>query len=190
MDLLAYFAECLRLDLIVADGELRPQLATCRGKQLLGALEPGVFTRLVRQLDGVLTRDGSAIGRIGGELGEGIEVTALRFQDVVVVVLLGSTYPRAPLEEGLRTLYQLTPAEARVACALALDKSPGGIAEQFGISMSTVRTHLKVIRSKLGASSQTDLIRRLLCSAASFNQTTGAKATTSPAPLARTRRLG
>jgi DNA-binding CsgD family transcriptional regulator len=166
--MLEYLAESLRLDLVVFDGQHRPLIVTHRGQLLLDRLTPGDCLTLIKRLTASFSDRPVAIAHIDHDLKEGWEVAAFPLLDGVAIVLLGSHFPRIPIEDGLRSLYGLTPAEARIACALAVDKNPKGIAAEFGIGLSTVRTHLRVIQSKLQASSQTDLVRRLLSSAASF----------------------
>jgi DNA-binding CsgD family transcriptional regulator len=98
----------------------------------------------------------------------GLEVYGFVCPTGVGLVFAGVAFPRTPTARGLREVYGLTQAEARVACALASRESPKQIAEHFGVEVSTVRTHLRAIQTKLGATSQTDLIRRLIWSAATF----------------------
>src|SRR6202030_2773146 len=57
---------------------------------------------------------------------------------------------RAPwsFERHLRTLFKLTPAEARVAFAVAKGERLVGLAESLGILSSTARTHLHRVFEK------------------------------------------
>ena len=67
-----------------------------------------------------------------------------------------------PPQESLRTfghLFDLTPAEIRVLSLLVEDSSPNQIAEQLGIGLPTVRTHLQRIRQKTGTHRFSDLTR-------------------------------
>lgn len=65
-------------------------------------------------------------------------------------------------EEGLRAVYDLTPAEARLAAALCAGQSLTDHAHVTGISINTVKYHLKSIFGKTGDTRQPELIRRLL----------------------------
>ena len=56
----------------------------------------------------------------------------------------------------------LTPAESRVAVALATGQTVAGMADAQGCAESTVRTHLKRVYRKQGIRRQTELVRRLL----------------------------
>ena len=56
----------------------------------------------------------------------------------------------------------LTPAESRVAVALAEGKTACGIAKAVGCKVNTVRWHLRQIYPKLNISTQTQLVRLVL----------------------------
>lgn len=62
----------------------------------------------------------------------------------------------------LINFYELTDTEARVTQALMSGRRVEDITEDFGVSVNTVRTHLKKIFNKTGVSSQADLIRLIL----------------------------
>lgn len=55
--------------------------------------------------------------------------------------------------------FGLTPSELRVALALTEGKSPAAIAAQHGISLATVRTHLRRLYEKTGSDGQAALVR-------------------------------
>jgi DNA-binding CsgD family transcriptional regulator len=59
--------------------------------------------------------------------------------------------------EMLRTMYDMTHAEARVAYFVSLGRRPSDIADCLGISMSTVRSHLKHAFSKSETCDQSSL---------------------------------
>jgi DNA-binding CsgD family transcriptional regulator len=59
--------------------------------------------------------------------------------------------------EVLRTLFDLTAMEARVAMMIAAGDGPAAISENLGSSISTVRTHLKSCYAKTRAGDQTAL---------------------------------
>ncbi|MCG8589614.1 MAG: helix-turn-helix transcriptional regulator [Proteobacteria bacterium] len=69
--------------------------------------------------------------------------------------------PPVPVEH-IRGEYGLTPREARLALGIAAGESVSDLASKFGLSPQTLRTQLKSIFRKTGASSQTDLAIRLL----------------------------
>ena len=70
--------------------------------------------------------------------------------------------PDAALLEGL---FDLTPAEAKVARAIADAKSIGQIARRNGVSANTIRNQLRAIFAKTGTGRQTELVRLLTGSA-------------------------
>jgi DNA-binding CsgD family transcriptional regulator len=57
--------------------------------------------------------------------------------------------------------FGMTRAEARVAGLLAEGESPADIGLILGLSMGTIRTHLRVIASKLGVTRQSEVVRLL-----------------------------
>jgi DNA-binding CsgD family transcriptional regulator len=59
-------------------------------------------------------------------------------------------------------LYGLTPAEARLASALARGRTLEDAARQFRASRNTIRTHLKRIFAKTETRRQSDLVRLLV----------------------------
>jgi DNA-binding CsgD family transcriptional regulator len=65
-------------------------------------------------------------------------------------------------EQGLRAVYDLTPAEARLAAALCAGQSLADHAESAGVSLNTVKYHLKSVFGKTGETRQPDLVRRLM----------------------------
>ena len=62
----------------------------------------------------------------------------------------------------LRQLYKLTPAESRLAALLAQGLRLEDVAADLGVSLNTVRTHLKRIFSKTGTDRQAELVRLIL----------------------------
>lgn len=71
----------------------------------------------------------------------------------------------------LKALYGLTDAEARLAAALTDGSSLDEIATSTGVSIPTLRTHLKRVMSKAGVNRQGELIRLVLRSAATLGHT-------------------
>lgn len=66
----------------------------------------------------------------------------------------------------LKALFQLTPAESRVALALLKGQTPAEYAEAACLSIATVRSQLRAIYTKTGTRRQADLIKRLASLAA------------------------
>jgi DNA-binding CsgD family transcriptional regulator len=66
----------------------------------------------------------------------------------------------APPEVIAKT-YKLTPTELRVLLAIVEVGGVAEVAEALGISDNTVKTHLKRLYAKTGASRQADLVKLL-----------------------------
>jgi len=100
--------------------------------------------------------------------GPGVESRS-PFRIAAAMVLVGDPDPalRSPLELTAR-LYGLTPAEARLARAVASGDSLEAYAEGRGVSIDTARWTLKQVFSKTGARRQADLTRMLLTGPAAF----------------------
>jgi DNA-binding CsgD family transcriptional regulator len=55
-------------------------------------------------------------------------------------------------------LYNLSPAELRVASALLTGKSPEEYAQEAGVTLNTVRTQVKSLFQKTGTHRQSELV--------------------------------
>ena len=66
-----------------------------------------------------------------------------------------------PSEEGLRALFDLTSAEAKLVVALCAGETLASYAEATGTSLNTAKTHLKHVFDKTGETRQADLVRRV-----------------------------
>jgi DNA-binding CsgD family transcriptional regulator len=85
-----------------------------------------------------------------------------------VVVITTVTRPRIASAEVLRDLFDLTPAEARVAHGIAAGKTVHDLANEAGLALGTIRQQLKSVFGKTGVSRQADLVALLVGSALSF----------------------
>ncbi|ODT14720.1 MAG: hypothetical protein ABS35_33780 [Kaistia sp. SCN 65-12] len=74
---------------------------------------------------------------------------------VIVTPIDTNSVPTAELIAGL---FDLSPAEARIARTLATGATISGTAARLGLSPETVRTHIKAIFAKTGYSRQADLL--------------------------------
>lgn len=79
------------------------------------------------------------------------------YPDAVCLLLNLSVPHRGVEQSGLARALRLTAAETRVLDQFARLNTPREIAEQMGISLSTVRSHLKQIHSKAGVESAVQL---------------------------------
>lgn len=75
-----------------------------------------------------------------------------------LLVITEVTQPDAPLTSILTGLFDLTPAEARVAQGLSAGLSITELAEHFGTSRETVRAQTKSIYRKTGTDGQSSLL--------------------------------
>jgi DNA-binding CsgD family transcriptional regulator len=78
-----------------------------------------------------------------------------------VLVLTPLTLPDAPPVELIRSLFDLTPAEARVARSLAAGDTVDEIASGAAVSSNTVRTQVRGILEKTGCHRQAEVIALL-----------------------------
>jgi DNA-binding CsgD family transcriptional regulator len=70
------------------------------------------------------------------------------------LVLTPVTMPQAPPVELVQSLFDLTPAEARVARSLASGKTVADIASDGGVSRNTILTQLRGVMEKTGCNRQ------------------------------------
>jgi DNA-binding NarL/FixJ family response regulator len=78
-----------------------------------------------------------------------------------MLMLTPVTRPEAPSVDLIRSLFDLTPTEARIARGLATGQTVKAIATESGTSTNTVRWHVKVVLSKIGYSRQSDVVALL-----------------------------
>jgi len=78
-----------------------------------------------------------------------------------VLVLTPVARPQAPPVELVQSLFDLTPAEARVARGLASGKTVEAIAADGGNTQNTIRWHLKRVLEKTGCNRQVDVVALL-----------------------------
>ena len=78
---------------------------------------------------------------------------------MVIVMISDPNMPMKPSTSMLRQLHGLTYAEAEILGRLIIGMRSSEIADELGISIETVRTHLKAIFTKTGTSRQADLVR-------------------------------
>ncbi len=80
-------------------------------------------------------------------------------------------------EKVLRSLYGLTPAEARLAQALVNGLSLQEYADQQSVSIHTVRSQFRTIATKAGVGRQTDFVRAVLTGPAMLQRAVGTRTT-------------
>jgi DNA-binding CsgD family transcriptional regulator len=77
------------------------------------------------------------------------------------LVLTPVTLPHAPPIELVQSLFDLTPAEARIAHSLAAGETVETIACAQGVSQSTIRAHVRGVLEKTGCRRQVDVVSLL-----------------------------
>lgn len=82
-----------------------------------------------------------------------------------LLIITSVSAPEAPSQELLAGLFDLTPAEARVARALASGLALDRVAAEFGLSVQTIRNQLAAVFHKTGTSRQVELLRLIAGSA-------------------------
>jgi pimeloyl-ACP methyl ester carboxylesterase/DNA-binding CsgD family transcriptional regulator len=82
----------------------------------------------------------------------------------LALVLVASGQSRALSVEALSRLYELTPAEARLAQQLVLGHSLDEACQAQGVSINTGKSHLKRIFSKVGVRRQSELVQAVYAS--------------------------
>jgi DNA-binding CsgD family transcriptional regulator len=78
-----------------------------------------------------------------------------------VLILTPVALPQAPPVELVQSLFDLTPAEARVARGLAAGKTVDDIAADGGTSANTIRTQVRGVLEKTGCNRQVDIVALL-----------------------------
>jgi len=78
-----------------------------------------------------------------------------------VLVMMPVTFPQAPPVELVRSLFDLTPAEARIARSLTTGETVDAIASNTGVSLNTIRSHLQGVLQKTGCSRQAEVVALL-----------------------------
>ncbi|MBX7483440.1 helix-turn-helix transcriptional regulator [Qipengyuania sp. 6D47A] len=91
-----------------------------------------------------------------------IDALAGESKAVAVIYLRGDRSSSADRHEQLVDLFDLTPAEARLAWSLAQGLTIAEAAEAHGLTVETARYYSKRIYAKTGARGQVDLVRNIL----------------------------
>lgn len=112
------------------------------------------------------------VQRHDGVHGLGLVIQRLTHQGETQAVILIRDPQRGgePEKAMLRSLFDLTPAEAELARCLTAGNSLDESAAALSISRNTARAHLRAIFSKSGITRQTELMRLMLNSAAMLGQ--------------------
>lgn len=81
----------------------------------------------------------------------------------LALLLVGARdrFDAMPSRDDLQSLFDLTPAESKVALMLCAGSAPKEIARDLHVSITTVRSHLASLLAKTGTSRQVQLVRLL-----------------------------
>jgi DNA-binding CsgD family transcriptional regulator len=90
-----------------------------------------------------------------------LSVRDIFVRGAAALVLTPVTLPQAPPVELVQSLFDLTPAEARVARSLASGKTVEDIATDGGTSANTIRTHVRGVLEKTGCNRQVEIVALL-----------------------------
>jgi DNA-binding CsgD family transcriptional regulator len=133
-----------------------------------GQLEAAVAEANVDGADGrrglgipTRTRDGKSVALHVLPLERRQTPTGIGSRAVAAIFVSDVAAPLRLPADAVALLYQLTPAETRVAELLAKGETLPAIAAQLGSSPHTVRTHLNRVFDKTGCHRQADLVRLL-----------------------------
>jgi DNA-binding CsgD family transcriptional regulator len=75
-----------------------------------------------------------------------------------VLVITTVAHPEIAPTQVIQGLFDLTPAEARIARGIALGKTVDDLAHEARLAVGTVRQQLKSVFSKMGVSRQAELV--------------------------------
>ncbi|MEQ9641768.1 MAG: CHASE4 domain-containing protein [Alphaproteobacteria bacterium] len=182
----------LATPMMVLGGDLRPVLANASADMLLDgrdglSLKDGTvdlwqggemaqFRRLVDAAMGLAEQRGSDTGimtvsRPSGRQAYALLVTTMRAGDgdespLAAVFVRDPEHRWEVPAKVLHELYELTPAESRVAIELVNGSSPKEVARTFNVSVNTVRNQIKQTYRKTGTSRQSQLVALMLTTAA------------------------
>lgn len=183
----------LATPMLVLNCEMRPLLANASANQLLqggdgfsltdGGVQlwqPSEMAHFRELVDAALgradkpTRDTGimTVSRPSGRQPLALLVTAMRANDSAEESPMAVVFVRDPEHrwevpaQVLQELYDLTPAESRVAIELVNGSSPKEVARTFNVSVNTVRNQIKQTYRKTGTSRQAQLVALMLTTAA------------------------
>jgi DNA-binding CsgD family transcriptional regulator len=96
-------------------------------------------------------------------------------RSAAVLVLTPVALPTAAPVELVQSLFDLTPAEARVARNLAAGKTADDIAGDGGVSINTVRAQVRAVLEKTGCGRQADVVALLTAISSTTPRGVGAR---------------
>lgn len=159
-------------DIICLDTGRVRAMDTSSGKALkraigetLEAAEAGkekVVGVMLQQEKGARSVSALACALVSADVLPGNVAEPLSGQPLVALFLCASDRRRRAPEALLAELFGLTPTEARVASALANSTRANDVAEELGVSQTTIAFHMRNLFQKTGTNRQADLIALIL----------------------------
>lgn len=134
----------------IIPGRLAAAVAAAGYDEARGRSGLGIPARLIDGSDMVL----NVLPLARRERREGVMTRA-----VAAIFISPAAIPMQLAPETLMRLYDLTPAEGRVAELVAKGETLNDVAQKLGISFHTARTHLNRVFDKTGVHRQADLVR-------------------------------
>jgi PAS domain-containing protein/DNA-binding CsgD family transcriptional regulator len=137
------------------NGQLRERILDVAGNRRTAGHAPWAAMRIERENGAAWFISVAPLGQLA---------QAPTAEDMAIVMISDPNMPMKPSTTMLRQLHGLTYAEADILGRLTVGMRMGDIADDLGISVETVRTHLKAIFTKTGTSRQADLVRHAVLS--------------------------
>lgn len=146
-----------------ANGTVHPineQARTALHRALLDTAENNIASRSGGIAVALESRDGERYMAYILSLASGARRTMGRHCDATIAMFVHkASLHRPTLIEAVATQFKLTPSEVRVLFAVIEVGGAPQVASTFGISLDTVKTHLKRIFAKTGTNRQVDLVK-------------------------------
>ena len=86
----------------------------------------------------------------------------------IIVLITGEKFSKPPADALLQSMFGLTPAEIRVLKFILSGQTGSETADDLGVSLATVRTHIARLLTKTHASNQAELVRIVTSAAGPF----------------------
>lgn len=168
---LDHSGKILRLSPVAADLLKQADSPLFQHQNQLKAHRVDIQQQLRKKLERLLERDGHSIMRLTDQCGH--QSWQLLMQAKISAetkYILAYLNPENSLpslsSQTLQQLFDFTPAESTVVIALAQGQSPDEIAHEKGLSINTVRSHIRIAMAKADTNRQARLVSKVLNSLA------------------------
>ena len=128
--------------------------------------EPLAVPELQTAIEGALYRSAQAMVSLPSKAGGTVSVSVVPVRDIsecpaALLILEKRSVCEELSADAFARAHALTLAETRVLKQLCAGTRPGDIAQALGVKLTTVRTQIGSIRSKIGSRDITDILRRV-----------------------------